>query len=226
MVRETPRERGAGACFRSRGSSGRTRREPRCAEGVAQSQFGNAAAPPRKCTREQPCAPISRRTACTRRMRWRFSEHTLRTEPGSSRGVMRQPPRNAGCTPVLESGGSQPAGSQPRVQNAYISASTRGFQTFSAGKPGRITGLSNPPAPSGILRSRPQITLVKRGSRVRIPPSAWLSSAVFSLVPDRVGGPCVQTRTSVAGTLDARMWIEEASVSHPPDKTAAADEFR
>jgi hypothetical protein len=30
---------------------------------------------------------------------------------------------------------------------------------------------------------------------------------------------------SVAGTLDARMWIEEA-VSHPPDKTAAADEFR
>jgi hypothetical protein len=28
----------------------------------------------------------------------------------------------------LESGGSQPAGSQPREQNAYISASTRGFQ--------------------------------------------------------------------------------------------------
>jgi hypothetical protein len=85
---------------------------------------------------------------------------------------------------------------QPRVQNAYIRASTRGFQISSAGKPKqRIAGLSKPPAPSGTLRPRPQITLIMRGSRVRIPPSAWLSRAVFSLVPDRVGGPRVQTRT-------------------------------
>ena len=48
-----------------------------------------------------------------------------------------------------------------------------------ASQTGRIAGLSSPPAPSGILRSRPQITLVKRGSWLRIPPSAWLPSTVF-----------------------------------------------
>jgi hypothetical protein len=56
-------------------------------EAVAQSRLGNAAARPRKCTREQPCAATSRRTACPRRMRWPFSELTLRTDPGSSPGV-------------------------------------------------------------------------------------------------------------------------------------------
>jgi hypothetical protein len=81
--------------------------------------------------------------------------------------------RNAGCTPVLESGESQPAGSQPRVQTRTSARQLVGSRyPARASHTGRIAALSNPPAPSGTLGSRPQITLVKRGSRVRIPPSA------------------------------------------------------
>ena len=65
----------------------------------------------------------------------------------------------------------------PAAERAYKTRTSARQLTGSrypsrARQTGRIAGLSNGPAPSGILRSRPQITLVKRGSWVRIPPSA------------------------------------------------------
>jgi hypothetical protein len=67
-------------------------------------------------------------------------------------------------------------------------------------KPPKLQAFLTPPVPLGALCSRSQITLVTRGSRVRIPPSAWVSRAVSALLPSRVGGACLQ---------NAVIWTEE-----------------
>jgi hypothetical protein len=55
-----------------------------------------------------------------------------------------------------------------------------------------IAGVSCPHLPSRALRSRPQITLVKRGSRVRIPPSASFCRAKSGLLLVSFAGTRVQ----------------------------------
>jgi hypothetical protein len=101
--------------------------------------------------------------------------------------------RNAGCTRSW-----RVEGRNRRDHSRAYKTRTSARQPAGLGHPprarrtDRLAGLSWPLAPSGTLRFRPQITLVKRGSRVRIPPSAWLSRAVCGLLPSRVGGARVQ----------------------------------
>jgi hypothetical protein len=90
----------------------------------------------------------------------------------------------------------------PRNERAYKTR-TSARQPAGLGHPARsnrefrTAGVSCPQPPSRTLRSRPRIILVKRGSRVRIPPSASFRRAKSGLSFFAPGSRAYKTRTKL-----------------------------